>query len=53
MFSFEFWKIFKDTFFAERLEITASAPWKDTQEVHKIGKSFNYYTKLTTGMLVK
>ena len=54
VFSFEFWKSFKDTFFAERLQLTASAPcWRDTQEVHKTGESINCYTKLTTGMLVK
>ena len=53
VFSFEFWKILKDTCFAECLQITASTPWKDTQAVHKTGESFNCYTKFTTGMLVK
>ena len=53
VFSFEFWKIFRDPSFAERLQITASARWEDTQEVHKTGESFNCYTKRTTGLLVK
>ena len=53
VFSFEFWKHFEDIFFAERLQITASAPWKDTQEVRKTDDSFNCYAKLTTGILVK
>ena len=33
VFSFEFWKIFKNIFIAECLQVTASASWKITQEV--------------------
>lgn len=35
MVSFEFWQFFKNMFLAERLQMTASAPWKITQEIHK------------------
>ena len=35
MVSFEFWQFLKNMFLAEWLQMTASASWKITQEVHK------------------